>query len=179
MVKNPLVAAALVGAVAVAIGIARGTGPASAGSAASKVKVASGMFHGVPWTLRARDSRDGAWCMSLTVAGEATSTCDKLTLSNRRSSVNYFGHLGRPGPDYWAGPITATAKSVVLTYTDGRRVSVPTILAPKGLVRQVSFYVFLTPCRTPAPKRIVGLDAQGRVVALAGTFPQRRARLAC
>jgi hypothetical protein len=117
--------------------------------------------------------------MSLTVAGAPSSTCDRLNLSNSRSSINYFGHLGRPGPNYWTGPITSKAKRVVLTYTDGRRVSVSTIPAPTGLTRQISFYVFITPCRTPAPKRIVGLDAHGRVVALADTFPQRRARLAC
>jgi len=69
-----------------------------------------------------------------------------------------------------------SARIALIKYADGE---LSYILAPKGLVRQVSFYVFLTPCRTPAPKRIVGLDAQGRVVALAGTFPQRRARLAC
>jgi hypothetical protein len=137
------------------------------------------MFHGVPWTLRAQDSKDGSWCMSLTLAGKASSTCDKLSLGNSRRSIGYFGHLGRPGPNYWTGPITSKAKRVVLTYTDGHRVSVPTIPAPTGLIRQVSFYVFITGCRTPAPKRIAGLDARGRVVALADAFPQRRARLAC
>src|SRR5689334_15854610 len=110
---------------------------ASASPAAGQVKVASGVFHGVPWTLRAQDTKDGSWCMSLTLAGKVASTCDKLDLSNTRRSMNFFGHPGRPGPDFWAGPITAKAKRVVLTYTDGRSVSVPTIPAPTGLVNRV------------------------------------------
>ena len=150
-----------------------------AGAAASKVKVTSGMFHGAPWALRAQDSKDGSWCITLTLRGTPTSTCDKLDLSNTQRSIGYFGHPGPPGPDFWAGPITSKAKPVVLSYTDGRRVSVPTIPAPPGLVRQVSFYVFLTPCRTARPKRIVGMDARARVVAAASTFPPQGARLAC
>ena len=148
--------------------------------ATRQVKVASGSFRGVPWTLRAHDSEDGSWCMSLSLAGTATSTCDKLDLSDAGRSMNSFGHAGRPGPDFWTGPITWKAKRVVLTYTDGRRVSVPTIPATSGLVRKVSFYVFLTPCRTPAPKSIAGLDGSGHVVALMGnTFPPVRPRFAC
>jgi hypothetical protein len=178
-VKVTLPTAILVGAAAVAIEIALGTSSASAFPAASKVKVASGSFHGVRWALLAQDSKSGLWCITLKVRGSATSTCDKLDLSDTGRSMSYFGHPGRPGPDFWAGPITSKANRVVLTYTDGRRVSVPTIPAPAGLARDVSFYVFLTPCRTARPKRIAGLDARARVVALMSTFPQRSARLAC
>jgi hypothetical protein len=137
------------------------------------------MFHEVPWTLLAQDSKRGSWCITLKVGGEPTSTCDKLDLSNVGRSMSYFGHAGRPGPDFWAGPVTSKATRVVLTYTDGRRVTVSPLPAPSGLAQNMSFYVFLTPCRTAAPKRIAGFDARGRLVALSNTFPQRRARLAC
>ena len=67
-----------------------------AGAAASKVKVTSGMFHGAPWALRAQDSKDGSWCITLTLRGTPTSTCDKLDLSNTQRSIGYFGHPGPP-----------------------------------------------------------------------------------
>jgi hypothetical protein len=148
-------------------------------ASASQTKVASGMFNGIPWTLLAQDSKSGSWCITLKVAGTPASTCDKLDLSNRDRSMSYFGHPGRPGPDFWVGPITSKAKRVDLTYTDGRRITVPTIPAPTGLARNVSFYVFLTPCRTARPKRIAGADARGHVVALMTRFPRQGARLTC
>jgi len=146
-------------------------------SAASHVKVASGVFGGVPWTLLAQDNKSGSYCITLRLGGTPTSTCNRLNLSGA-GGVSYFGHPGRPGPDYWVGPITSEATRVAITYPDGRRFTVRTISAPPGLAANMSFFVYLTPCRTSRPKRIAGLDSAGRVVASVN-IDRGRSPLAC
>jgi hypothetical protein len=79
--------------------------------------------------------------------------------------VSYLAHIGRPAPNYVAGPVIATATHVSLTFKDGTHLRLPTILPPRGLAPNIRFFIDFMPCRTSDPVRIVGTDANQRIVA--------------
>jgi hypothetical protein len=74
---------------------------------------------------------------------------------------------GRLVPDAVFGVVVSAATKVELTFTDGTTEAVPTIPPPPALGSGLlDFYVARRPCGTTY-KRIVGLDANGKIVARA------------
>lgn len=145
---------------------------ASAGPAATGIKVVSGHYERSSWTLLADDTTSGSFDITMLVGSRLSSSEGGMLDLKGTRGVTYLGHRGRPSPNYIVGPVVSTATHVVITYANRRRISVPTIHAPAGLAPNLSFYVHVTGCQTVRATRIAGVDAHGQIVASI-TIPTR------
>jgi hypothetical protein len=151
--------------------------------AAAAVTVLTGASgSGGSWELQIARHGGGAFCMQVT-----TTTPDGLARNQKVSCVQpalrFFGHVtvtgngittrdGTPVVAAEAGVVTARARRVVITYSHGARLRLPTRRAPKGFrttggerVRLFGGDALSIP-RTAKIKRIAGYSASGRRVAL-------------
>jgi hypothetical protein len=141
------------------------------------VAVTSGNWGGSAWRFSASDQVSGdnvGYCFSMSFVGRAHSSagCEGSGfVINSFPGLPYYGMDlaesiggGCPGIDYVDGPVVATARTVDIRVSTGRVVRASTIAPPKGLVRNVGFYVARIPCGTQ-PTTAVGRSSAGRIVA--------------
>ena len=139
---------------------------AATATAAGDVTVASGVYRHASWALVASDGPSGSYCITMQQPrGRLDGSGCGSIFGGRAHGVSYLAHNGTPAPDYVVGPVVSKARRVLVTFTDGSHVTLRTIPPPAGLARNIRFYVQLMPCRSTQPKRIVGTDSGGRVVA--------------
>jgi hypothetical protein len=153
---------ALVVSAAIATAVAA---PAAAATAAGDVTVWSGVRNQVPFALVATDGPHGSFCITMQKKGRLdASECGSI-FEGRAHGITYLAHFGLPGPNYVVGPVVAAATHVTVSLDDGTSLTVATIAPPRGLARNVRFYVRLMPCRAAAVRRVVGTDGDGHTVA--------------
>jgi hypothetical protein len=142
---------------------------AASASAAQSGVVASGAFGVVGWKLSATDSRDGYVCLTMTLPqrlGGRSSECGAIfgPGAGQAHGITYLAHTGAPAPDYIVGPVLATAKTVIIAFSNGKTVRTKTIAPPRGMTAKIAFYVTALRC-SALPTSVRGLDTTGRVVA--------------
>jgi hypothetical protein len=140
---------------------------AGAGLAASSATVASGTFGTVTWKLSATDSAGGYVCLAIALPRHAgASECGSIfgPSAGRAHGITYLAHTGVPAPDYIAGPVVATAKTVVVALSTGQTIETRTIAPPTGMTREIAFYATELPSRGQ-PVSVRGVDKAGRTVA--------------
>lgn len=137
-----------------------------AASAGDGMIVASGSFDRTSWALRASDGRSGSYCVTVEKPRGRLdgSSCGSI-FGPGEHRISYIAHTGPPGPDYVAGPVLANAVRVTVTFWDGTELTIPAIAPPQGLAPNIRFYVRFMPCTSSDPKKIVGVDTKGLVVA--------------
>ena len=135
--------------------------------AATSEMVASGTFGPVSWRLSATDSADGHFCLTMTLPQRhGGSECGSIfgPTAGQAHGITYLSHTGGPAPDYIAGPVVATAKTVIIALSNGKALRTRTIAPPKGMTTKIAFYVAELPCPVHATS-VRGIDGAGRNVA--------------
>jgi hypothetical protein len=127
-----------------------------------EMTVKTGRWHGIKWEFRAQSWQDGSYCVAMTVSGrENGRSCGNV---RAEGGISYLAAIGRPVPDYVIGPVNSRARSVQITFFDRAPIRIPTIAAPPPLDPGTRFFVAISAC--PAtPRRLVGRNASGRIVA--------------
>jgi hypothetical protein len=95
------------------------------------VTVASGVYRQVLWALAASDSPSGSYCIAmqrprgrLDVSG-----CGSI-FAGQAHGVSYLAAAGTPAPDYIVGPVVSKAVRVSVTFSDGSKLTIPTVPPP-------------------------------------------------
>src|SRR5687767_14702844 len=97
--------------------------PATAAHTLGETAVKSGRWHGIPWEFRAQTA-DGEYCIAMRVRGrEQGRSCGELG----NEGITYMAHAGRPAPNDVVGVVIARARSVQITFFNGRSIRIPTI----------------------------------------------------
>jgi hypothetical protein len=133
----------------------------SAAAAPIETTVTAGNWHGTTWTLRASASRDGSYCMALTVeAHERAGSCGSI----RRKGISYMAGSTPRIPAYVVGPVVSSARSVEISFYNRPRIRLRTIVGPRSLSPGTRFFAKVLRC--PAkPRRFVARNQYGIVVA--------------
>lgn len=152
---------------------------AATATAAGDVTVASHIVQNVSFVLSASDNSQGSYCITMRKQGRLDASACGAIFSGPAHGVSYLAHEGRPSPNYIAGPVTATATHVVVSFTSGRHLTIATTSPPTGLARTIRFYVHFMPCTAAQPRRIVGTNAAGHVVASLELHPSAAAAPSC
>lgn len=160
--------------VAIAVLIAAATA-----TAAGDVTVARHTVQSVPFVLSASDNARGSYCVTMRKQGQLDASACGSIFSGQAHGVSYLAHEGRPSPSYIAGPVTARATHVSVAFTNGSHLTIATIAPPAGLARTIRFYVHFMPCTAAQPRRIVGTNAAGHVVASLQLHPMAAAAPSC
>jgi hypothetical protein len=145
------------------------------------VTVASGQWHGKPWTFKASDPVrvEGPYGglirfrHSMSYAGER-STVGSASFFMRNSRLRSYAISGPsgincPGLEWITGAVVASARTVDVRLSTGATTRLRTIAPPPGPWKNFRFYVSTPkPCgarRGPQPVSMVARDAAGRIVA--------------
>jgi hypothetical protein len=124
--------------------------------------VKTGRWNGITWKFTAQTGSDGSYCIAMTVRGrEEGRSCGELG----NDGITYFAHSGRPAPNYVLGVVIARARSVRITFFNGRSIRTSTIPPPPPLDRGTRFFAAILPCRPEMPRSFVARNAAGRIVA--------------
>jgi hypothetical protein len=144
----------------------------------SEATVKSGRWRGIPWQFKAQTGSDDSYCIVLDVRNrEQGRSCGELD----SRGITYMAAGGRPAPNYVLGLVVAKARSVKITFFDGRTTRLPTITRRhRAFDRSMRFFVAVFRCRTAFPRSFVARDAAGRIVARMTTpRPRGRPKLSC
>jgi hypothetical protein len=151
--------------------LAIGAGMLLPGGAAARRDgtVATGKFGSVVWRLSATDAADGSYCLTMTLpsrSGGAASACGSIfgSSAGQAHGISFLAHTGRPAPDYIVGPVTATAKTVVITLSNGTTLQAKVSAPPREMTGKIAFYVTQLP-RSAAATHLQALNGKGRPVA--------------
>ena len=137
----------------------------------SMVTVASGRWGRTVWAFGVSE-QDGQSCMSVAENGNVDGgDCAGAALGPSDIPTVGLDSAGLPSPDLH-GEVTSTAKHVVVTFSNGHKVSTSVIAPPHGFSPQTAFFVLPIPCGT-YPTEIVALGRSGRVLT---TQPQTYGR---
>ncbi len=138
--------------------------------------VKTGRWHGITWKFTAQAGSDGSYCIAMTVGGrEEGRSCGELG----NDGITYLAHSGRPAPNYVLGVVIARARSVQITFFNGRSIRISTIPPPPALDRGTRFFAAILPCRPAMPRSFVARNAAGRTVARLVIPRPRGPKLSC
>jgi hypothetical protein len=131
--------------------------------------IATGRFGTAAWRLSATDAADGTYCVTMTLrsrSGGGGTSCGSIfgRSVGQAHGISFLDHVGRPAPDYIVGPVTATAKTVVITLSNGTTLQTKAIAPPRGMTAKIAFYVTQHPCPADAT-HLHALNSKGRPVA--------------
>src|SRR5690242_2211890 len=153
----------VIGAVALSFAVT------SAAARKNEAIVTTGQWHGIPWRLSASASRDGSYCVALSVKGhERARSCGTI----RRERISYMAGTDSGIPAFIVGPVVSSARSVEISFFDRPSIRVRTIVPPSSLSPVTRFFAKLLRCPATA-RRLIARDQYGIIVARLA-IPHRR-----
>jgi hypothetical protein len=157
-----------VAAVLAALASAGGASASCGGGQISPVTVASGNWSGVPWKLRAIDSGDGRFEMTVDVAGSrrAARSGRFYVPGPNGAPVNFGWAASKRGtaPAFVAGVVAESARKITVGLSDRTARTVRTIPPRCLLASGISFFVVAIRHGT-RPTFFSARSATGRLVA--------------
>jgi hypothetical protein len=127
----------------------------------TEATVATGKWGGANWRLKASASRDGSYCVAMTVSSrEVARSCGTI----RKQRISYMEGTDPKIPAFVVGPVISSARSVEVSFYDHSPIRVRTLVPPRSVDKGTRFFATVLPCPA-SPRRFVARNQFGIFVA--------------